>query len=120
MQKLRPLRAGEAKSSYGQPGTLAWNTTHAALSGHELGAQLKTVQYPPGCELSHCRVLLIEQSVLRLHRSPMCGVQPARVASAPPNKGKTSKKRKRGRGRSMGGGTVALHWLVAQARKAAA
>ena len=48
-----------------------------ALFWQPPGTQLKKVQYPFGCEVSQKSVPWMEQSVLRLQWSPMCGEQPA-------------------------------------------
>src|ERR1019366_7691695 len=78
--------------------------THAALSGHELGAQLKSVQYPLGCELSQTRVPCSEQSVLRTHLSPTCGVQPVSRRAAVAARTARAKRARRDMGK--GGATA--------------
>ncbi len=52
------------------------NTTHDAMSGHELVWHPKTVQYPPRAEVSQTRLPCAEQSVDCAHASPILGAQP--------------------------------------------
>src|SRR6202041_2749096 len=64
----------------GQPGTFGKNSTQRALSGHTeprlLPVQFRTVQKPPGSDVSHTRVPSLAQSVDRAQLSPMSGVHP--------------------------------------------
>ena len=81
IEKLCAVR-DTLRSSYGHPATAGLNRMHAALSGQLFGVQLKMVQYPWGCDVSHWRSPESEQSVFRMHLSPTDGVHPASAPAA--------------------------------------
>ena len=83
---LGDREARRAADGVGTTGDVGGNRMQNALSGQseprELPVQLRTVQKPPGSDVSHTRVPSLAQSVERAQLSPMLGVQPASQADA--------------------------------------